>query len=106
MTLQTVLLAGGHADREAFEQVLSQILPERVDVVWSSIFHCFKKLLGDVPGAFQSNNASRRPMRPRKPQMSQPAHGSDTETGNELADGDCDIFCPKYVSSLSAGFEL
>ena len=45
VTLQTVLLAGGHADREAVEQALSQILPERVDVVGSSIFHCFKNLL-------------------------------------------------------------
>ena len=88
VTFVCVRQARGHTDREAFQEALHCILPEfmqqegrfarSAESARSSIFLCFNKLLGDVPGAIKSN-ASRYKPRRRKPQKSTPRTVSDTD---------------------------
>ena len=61
--------AGGHSDRSRFDREVGGIVPlclqERASTLKlrnlrSDVFLCFAKLLGDVPGAFPSNQQRSR----------------------------------------------
>ena len=111
--LAAVRRAGGHSDRRRFEQEVNRIFPfslqDRVPDdnllknLRSSVFLCFKKLFGDVPGAFQSNaQLNRAPLRPRRQRKSKPANEGEPEPEDEGKTG-CgdDIMVSSLVSSRS-----
>ena len=73
--LAAVRRAGGHNDRSRFEREVGGIVPlwlqERASALKlrnlrSDVFLCFAKLLGDVPGAFPSNQQRSRAPRPKR----------------------------------------
>ena len=81
--LAAVRRAGGHRDRNRFKEEVHRIVPEwlqdptsaeTVRNLVSAVFLCFRKLLGDVPGAFRSNAQLEGHIRHgRKPQRNQGA---------------------------------
>ena len=73
--LVAVRRAGGHSDRSRFEREVGSIVPSclqkrtlalKVSNLRSDVFLCYAKLLGDVPGAFQSNCQQAKQVRPKK----------------------------------------
>ena len=91
--LAAVRRAGGHSDRRRFEQEIHRILSfslqdqssdDKLKNLRSSVFLCFKKLLGDVPGAFHSNaQLNRAQLRPRRQRQPKPVNEGEPEVEDE-----------------------
>ena len=90
--IAVVRRAGGHSDRSRFEQEVVGLVPvwlqKRTSAVELSnlrsvVFLCFTKLLGDVPGAFQSKAHQRSRALRKKRERTKPANKGEPEPEHE-----------------------
>ena len=90
--IAVVRRAGGHSDRSRFEQEILSLVPlwlqkrtssAELSYLRSVVHLCFTKLLGDVPGAFQSKAHQRSRALRKKRERTKPANKGEPEPEHE-----------------------